>query len=195
MCNECTYSAASYYTQVTTNYLNYMKRHLLGIFASHEDATKLIEKLENDGVPKSSLSCIYVNDAGNLHDDQGAAKVELASAVGAGAGATVGLIAGLVVAEGVLPGLGALVVAGPLAGLLGITTATAVAGIAAGAVAGGLVGALSNFGLSTEDATLYESLVRGGGTLVIVHDNTTSSNKNTFEKMGGKEVREYSSNQ
>jgi hypothetical protein len=57
-----------------------------------------------------------------------------------------------------IPGLGPVVAAGWLA-------ATAV-GAAAGAATGGIVGALTQAGVSKEDAPLYAEGVRRGGTLV-----------------------------
>jgi hypothetical protein len=57
-----------------------------------------------------------------------------------------------------IPGLGPVVAAGWLA-------ATA-AGAAAGAAAGGIVGALTQAGVSKEDADTYAEGVRRGGTLV-----------------------------
>jgi hypothetical protein len=57
-----------------------------------------------------------------------------------------------------IPGLGPVVAAGWL-------TATAV-GAAAGAATGGIVGALTEAGVSKDDASLYAEGVRRGGTLV-----------------------------
>jgi hypothetical protein len=79
---------------------------------------------------------------------------------GAGIGAGVGGAAGLLAGLGLLaiPGLGPVVAAGWLA-------ATA-AGAAAGAATGGILGALTEAGVSEEDAHSYAEGVRRGGTLV-----------------------------
>ena len=71
-------------------------------------------------------------------------------------GGAAGLLAGLGLLA--IPGLGPVVAAGWLA-------ATAV-GAAAGAATGGIVGALTEAGVSKEEAPLYAEGVRRGGTLV-----------------------------
>ncbi len=82
------------------------------------------------------------------------------AAAGAGIGATVGGAAGLLAGLGIMaiPGLGPVVAAGWLA-------ATAVGAVAGGA-AGGIIGALTQAGVSKEDAEVYAEGVRRGGTLV-----------------------------
>jgi hypothetical protein len=57
-----------------------------------------------------------------------------------------------------IPGVGAIVGAGWLAAVLG--------SMAIGGVTGGLLGALTNAGISEEDAQVYVEGVRRGGTLV-----------------------------
>ena len=74
------------------------------------------------------------------------------------AGAGTGLLTALGVIA--IPGLGPLVAAGVLA--------TTLAGTVAGAAAGGLLGALTDYGVSEEDAHVYAEGVRRGGTLVTV---------------------------
>ncbi len=107
-------------------------------------------------------------------------------------GTVIGVVAGLAIANGILPGLGSLIVAGPLAAALGFTgaAATAVAGAATGAVAGGLIGALANIGISDADAALYENLVRSGEVLIVARTESLSA-KDTFITAGAQEVREY----
>jgi hypothetical protein len=58
-----------------------------------------------------------------------------------------------------IPGVGAVVGVGWLAAVLG--------SIAIGGVAGGLLGALTNAGISEEDAQVFVEGVRRGGTLVV----------------------------
>lgn len=79
---------------------------------------------------------------------------------GAGIGAVVGGAAGLLAGLGILaiPGLGPVVAAGWLA-------ATA-AGALAGGATGGIVGALTQAGVSKEDAHVYAEGLRRGGTMV-----------------------------
>ena len=59
-----------------------------------------------------------------------------------------------------IPGVGPLVAAGVLA--------TTLAGAATGAAAGGILGALTDYGVSEEDAHVYSEGIRRGGTLVSV---------------------------
>jgi hypothetical protein len=78
------------------------------------------------------------------------------------ASATVGGAVGLLAGFGLLaiPGIGPVVAAGWL-----VSTA---AGAAAGGATGGLIGALTQAGVSEEDAHVYAEGVRRGGTLVTV---------------------------
>jgi hypothetical protein len=84
---------------------------------------------------------------------------------GAGIGAVVGGLGGLLVGLGALaiPGIGPVLAAGPLAAALG-----ALAGAGIGAAAGGLIGAMVDMGIPEDQAELYSEGVRRGATLVIV---------------------------
>ncbi|WP_420878188.1 hypothetical protein [Rhizobium changzhiense] len=86
------------------------------------------------------------------------------AATGAGIGAAVGGAGGLLTGLGLMaiPGVGPVVAAGWLAA----TAAGAVAGAVAGGAAGGLIGALTDSGVSEDDAHLYAEGVRRGGSLV-----------------------------
>src|SRR6186713_1009063 len=90
---------------------------------------------------------------------------------GAGIGAAVGGTAGLLAGLGLMaiPGIGPVVAAGWLA-------ATA-AGAAAGGIAGGIVGALTQAGVSDEDAQVYAEGVRRGGTLVTARVNDADASR------------------
>ncbi len=76
------------------------------------------------------------------------------------AGGTVGVLAGLAVAAGLVPGVGPVLAGGMLAGALG--------GAAVGAGAGGLLAALVALGLPEEQARHYAGQVQAGRTLVTV---------------------------
>ncbi len=163
-----------------------------GIFKTHMDAEHAINELHAFGVPTSDISYVYVNVEGEIIDEHTDNKIGSGLASGATGGAVIGAIAGLAIANGILPGLGTLIVAGPLAAALGFTgaAATAVAGAATGAMAGGLIGALANLGVSDSDGTMYESMVRGGEILVVVKTATLAT-KDIFLNAGAREVREY----
>jgi hypothetical protein len=131
------------------------------------DAQRAVARLEAAGVPHSDLSMVannsdswFSSDRKIDHDRDGvddrAEGAGTGAAIGAGLGGTAGLLAGLGLLA--IPGLGPVVAAGWLA-------ATAV-GAAAGAASGGIVGALTQAGVSEEDAHTYAEGVRRGGTLV-----------------------------
>ncbi|MES2930211.1 MAG: hypothetical protein V4665_00285 [Patescibacteria group bacterium] len=164
----------------------------IGVFKTHAEAGQAINELHAFGVPESDMSYVYVNADGNIVDAHTDSKIGSGVATGAATGSVIGAIAGLVVANGILPGLGSLIVAGPLAAALGFTgaAATAVAGAATGAAAGGLIGALGNVGVSDADAVIYENFVRAGEILVIVNSSTLVT-KDVFLKAGAREIREY----
>lgn len=162
----------------------------IGVFTTHATAEKGLQELRDAHVSEGDLSYIYTDDAGTVKDGQSGDKITTATTVGVATGAVVGGIAGFVIANGIIPGFGSLVVAGPLAEALGIVGATALAGAGTGAAAGGLVGALTHLGVNTEDVHLYEEHVRKGGVLVIARTEHTGI-KEIFKKNGASEVQEY----
>jgi hypothetical protein len=162
----------------------------IGVFTTHATAEKGLQELRNSGVSEGDLSYLYTDDEGDIKDGQNGGKIATATTVGVATGAVIGGIAGLVIANGIIPGFGALVVAGPLAEALGIAGATALVGAGTAAVAGGLIGALTHLGVSAEDGHLYEEHVRKGGVLVIARTQNKSV-KAIFEKNGATNVKEY----
>src|SRR5690348_7889082 len=137
------------------------------LYDNYSDAEQAVRRLEDAGVPHSDIS-IVANNSDNWYSQKGKVdrdrdgvddRAEGAGA-GAGIGAGVGGAAGLLAGLGMLaiPGLGPVVAAGWLA-------STAV-GAAAGAASGGIIGALTQAGVSDEDASRYAEGVRRGGTLV-----------------------------
>src|SRR6478609_2728372 len=137
------------------------------LYDNHNDAQQAVRRLESAGVPHSDISLVANNSDSWFNTDkkvdrdrdgvddraEGAGK---GAGVGAGVGGTAGLLAGLGLLA--IPRLGPVVAAGWLA-------ATAV-GAAAGAATGGIVGALTEEGVSREEAPLYAEGIRRGGTLV-----------------------------
>ncbi|MET4524039.1 hypothetical protein [Bradyrhizobium sp. JR18.2] len=137
------------------------------LYDNYSDAQRAVTNLEAAGLPHSDLS-IVANNSDNWYstdkkvdrdrdgvDDraEGAAK---GAGVGAGLGGAAGLLAGLGLLA--IPGLGPVVAAGWLA-------STALGAVAGGAT-GGVVGALTQAGVSNEEAPLYAEGVRRGGTMV-----------------------------
>lgn len=135
------------------------------LYDNYSDAQNAVRQLEAAGVPHSDISIVANNSEGwydgkKDRDGDGVDDRAEAAGTGAGVGAGLGGAAGLLAGLGLLaiPGLGPVVAAGWLA-------ATAV-GAAAGAAAGGLVGALTEAGVSKDEAPIYAEGVRRGGTLV-----------------------------
>ena len=169
-----------------------MKTTTIGVYADRNTAENTIKELNNVGVSNDEISCIYTNSVGDIKDSQVVDKMESSAATGGTAGAVIGLVAGLVLANGVIPGIGSVLVAGPLIELLGITavTSTIIAGTVSGAVVGGIVGALVKLGVNDGDAIIYEKHLKGGNVLVIARTNSQKA-KEVLIRCGGTDVREY----
>ncbi len=136
---------------------------ITGLFDDHADARSAVTALESAGIPSKDIS-IVSNNAHNHHDHDDDSKAAEGAGTGAGIGAVVGGAGGLLTGLGLMaiPGVGPVVAAGWLAA----TAAGAVAGAVAGGAAGGIVGALTDSGVSEEDAHVYAEGVRRGGTIV-----------------------------
>ena len=143
------------------------------LYDSYADANRVVIGLEAAGIAPSETSLISNNSdtwcrpgnacnvvplrkQGASRDTATSGKFESA-AVGGAIGATAATAASLVTMLA-LPGVGAVVGAGWLAALLG--------SMAIGGATGGLLGALTNAGISEEDAHVFVEGVRRGGTLV-----------------------------
>src|SRR6476646_7271308 len=136
------------------------------LYDSYADAQRAVTRLESAGVPHSDISIVANNSdnwfSGDRKDrdrdgvDDRAESAGKGAGIGAGLGGAAGLLAGLGLLA--IPGLGPVVAAGWLA--------STVVGAAAGAATGGIVGALTQAGVSEEDAHSYAEGVRRGGTLV-----------------------------
>jgi hypothetical protein len=136
------------------------------LYDSYVDANLVIVTLETAGVPPSETSAISNNSdawyrpaktAGiepvkDRASSEAGGKIEGAT-VGATAATATSLITMLAI-----PGVGAVVGVGWLAAILG--------SMAVGGVAGDLLGALTNAGISEQDAQVFVEGVRRGGTLV-----------------------------
>jgi len=102
------------------------------------------------------------------------------AAKGAGIGAAIGGLGGLLVSLGALaiPGVGPVIAAGPLL--------AALTGAGVGAVTGGIVGALADLGIPDEEAHIYSEGLRRGNILVIaqVPDTSASAVTRMMERPG-----------
>ncbi|MBP9686757.1 MAG: low temperature-induced protein [Candidatus Doudnabacteria bacterium] len=171
---------------------------ILGVFKDRKDAEKVVEDLEDLSVRAEDISFVVQDTTEITNETERSATVAVADGTGAGAitGGMIGAVAGLVVANGVLPGLGTLFVAGPIATALGFTgaAATTTAGTITGAAAGGLVGALSGLGVAAEDAELYEAQIKDGGAVVGASIDAVDEEKveEIFTSHHADQVRVYS---
>jgi hypothetical protein len=154
------------------------------LYDDYASASRAVTELEAAGIPHSDISIIannsdswYATDRTDTRTNQtrsapnrATAKVDRdrdgvddraeGAATGGGIGAALGGAAGLLTGLGLMaiPGVGPVVAAGWL-----VATLT---GAAAGGLAGGVIGALTQAGVSQQDAHVYAEGVRRGGTLV-----------------------------
>lgn len=133
------------------------------VFDSRAEAERAVSELRSAGVRDSDVSIVAQEEGRNTSTDGAGEKTgDLVSktALGAGAGALLG------VAALAIPGVGPLVAAGAIAEAA--VGGAAVTGTAIGAAAGGLTSLLTKHGVSDEDARYYEGRVNQGGVFVSV---------------------------
>jgi hypothetical protein len=165
---------------------------LVGTYTSLATAHKVVDELITAGFSPSDVGIVAHDPKGEYAtyiDDDGVMRQTPANdlrehrthdatpgddaAAGAGIGATIGGIGGLLVGLGALaiPGVGPVIAAGPLL--------AALTGAGIGAVTGGLIGAMVDMGIPDEDANLYAEGVRRGHVLVTAQVPDTSVDKAT----------------
>lgn len=164
-----------------------MDKTIVALYDNRDDAQKAIKDLVDHGINRNEISLVTSHSQENLgamhaEETPNSPKVQRGEPVpgedqpsvvdseartGAGIGAILGGVGGLLVGLGALaiPGIGPVLAAGPLAAALG-GVAGAGTGAIAGGAAGGIVGALSESGVPKETAGYYEEGIRRGGTLV-----------------------------
>lgn len=150
------------------------------LYDSYADANRVVIGLQAAGIALAETGVISNNSDSWYRTGQAANVVAVrkqgasgdAAAVGKFEGAAVGVAIGATAATAAslvtllaLPGVGAVVGAGWLAALLG--------SLAIGGATGGLLGALTNAGISEEDAHVFVEGVRRGGTLVAARVSPT----------------------
>jgi uncharacterized membrane protein len=160
---------------------------VVGTYDNLQTAYAVANDLINAGYSRSDIS-VVANDANNEYaphvnvnrtdvnrTDVNRADVNRVDtgddvAKGAGIGAAIGGLGGLLVGLGALaiPGVGPVIAAGPLL--------AALTGAGVGAVTGGIVGALVDLGIPDEDAHLYSEGLRRGHVLVIAQVPDASAN-------------------
>ena len=133
------------------------------IAKSHEQAERIVERLQTDGFSTSDIS-VLMPDKGGRHDvgHVKATKAPEGAATGATAGGVTGGVLGLLAGIGSLasPGVGPLIAAGPIM--------AALSGAAVGATTGGIVGGLVGLGIPEIEAKRYEEKLKSGNYVIAV---------------------------
>jgi uncharacterized protein (TIGR02271 family) len=146
-----------------------MAKTIIGLFDNRAEAQNVVQELLSENFRREDISVMSKKLEGQ---DERGERVEYVEedgdeqikdmAKGAGTGAAIGGLAGLLVSLTALaiPGIGPVLAAGPLAAVI--------AGAGIGATAGGLISGLTRLGVPEEDANYYAEGVRRGGTLISV---------------------------
>jgi hypothetical protein len=141
---------------------------VFGIYATPSTAEAAVDHLLANGFTNSAISVLLPDDESTrAFAHEKSTKAPEGTATGAAAGGVIGGTLGLLAGIGALaiPGVGPLIAAGPIMATL--------AGAGAGGAVGGIVGALVGMGIPEYEAKRYEGAVKGGGTLLSVHCDTS----------------------
>ena len=145
-----------------------MDHVLFADFPDQVHADQAVRELELRGYAPSDISVI--TKKGVAHKEETTEKSGSTTLHGATTGGMIGGLAGLLAGAGVAPALAGLLIGGPIAaalGLAGVAAAT-VSGVVTGVLAGGLVGALTELGLSNEDAQYYHEAIEQGAIVLAI---------------------------
>jgi hypothetical protein len=149
-----------------------MMKTVVGTYDNIQTAYNVANDLVDAGYSRNDIS-VVASDANNEYaayvDDRYVDATDDV-AKGAGIGAAIGGLGGLLVGLGALaiPGVGPVIAAGPLL--------AALTGAGVGAVTGGIVGALVDLGVPDEEAHIYSEGLRRGHVLVIAQVPDASTN-------------------
>ncbi len=150
-----------------------MAKTVVGLYDDMTTARDVVRDLTQHGFNRDDISLTAYDPEGRygkLIQSGEVGTVGEDTAAGAGMGAVLGGLSGLLAGLGaiVIPGIGPIITAGSIATVLLGTGVGAAAGAGIGAAAGALVGALVNAGIPENEARLYAEGIRRGGTLVVV---------------------------
>ena len=141
-----------------------MRRSIVAaIFGDNRRAAQAVDRLREAGVPDRAISVLVSQDGETAASESGkdsSTGLVKGLAYGAGAGALFGMSALAI------PGVGPFLAAGAIAE--GAVGGAALTGAAVGAAAGGLVTALTEFGVSDEEARYYEERIKSGDMFIAV---------------------------
>src|ERR1700743_2329688 len=161
---------------------------VFGIYKLPDQAERAVDSLIAAGYDSAAISVLLPNSGSTKefahHKDTKAPEGTTAGVTAGGAiGGTLGVLAGWGALA--IPGLGPFIAAGPImAGL---------AGLGVGAAVGGFVGALVGMGIPEYEAKRYEGRVKGGGTLLSVHCDTSEEIKRAKQMLQSTGAEDISS--
>lgn len=159
---------------------------VFGIYGTTSTAENAVDHLIAAGFTNSAISVLLPDDESTrafAHEKSTKAPEGTTTGVATGGaiGGTLGLLAGIGALA--IPGVGPLIAAGPIMGAL--------AGLGVGGTVGGVVGALVGMGIPEYEAKRYEGEVKGGGTLLSVHCDTSeevTAAKQALKDTGAKDI-------
>jgi stress response protein YsnF/uncharacterized membrane protein len=161
-----------------------MAKTVIGLFDRMNEARQVVQELIDHGFERDDVSLVSRQE-GEYVTNRGEGRSS-GTAIGAGTGAALGGVGGLLVGLGALaiPGIGPVIAAGPLV--------SALAGAGIGAAAGGTIGALTDLGVPEEEAHYYAEGVRRGGVLVAVETDDQRADRaaEIMERAGAIDVEE-----
>jgi hypothetical protein len=159
---------------------------VFGIYATPSTAEAAVDHLLSVGFTNSAISVLLPdNESTRAFAHEKNTKAPEGTTTGVAAGGVIGGTLGLLAGIGALaiPGVGPLIAAGPIMGAL--------AGLGVGGTVGGVVGALVGMGIPEYEAKRFEGAVKGGGTLLSVHCDTSdeiSRAKEALKNTGAHDV-------
>jgi hypothetical protein len=159
---------------------------VFGIYATPGTAEAAVDHLLAKGFTNSAISVLLPDDDSTrafAHEKNTKAPEGATAGVTTGGiiGGTLGLLAGIGALA--IPGVGPLIAAGPIMASL--------AGLGVGGAVGGMVGALVGMGIPEYEAKRYEGAVKGGGTLLSVHCDTSEqvdAAKTALKETGARDI-------
>jgi hypothetical protein len=161
---------------------------VFGIYTSGDHAERAVDAIIAAGFPSANISVLLPDNTSTrefAHTKE--TKAPEGTTTGVTAGGVIGGTLGVLVGIGALaiPGVGPLIAAGPIvAGL---------AGLGVGGAVGGLVGALIGMGIPEYEAKRYDGHVKGGGTLLSVHCDTSEQVSRAKDLLKGTGATDISS--
>jgi len=166
-----------------------MTKTVIGTYSTLETATQVVDDLVKAGFHRNSISVI-ANDADKKYSSYVDNSAGDGTAAGAGIGAAIGGLGGLLLGLGALaiPGIGPIIAAGPIV--------AALTGAGVGAVTGGIIGALVDMGIPEESAHEYAESVRRGNVLVTaqVEDNRSDEATRIMQRKGLVDIQREAQN-